>query len=92
MMLKVIAKGFVIGQHTYLRNGWNVMDGFLVVISIIDLIIMSQSTANGSSNESDDVSHILTMLRVLRLLRALRPLRSECRLMMSTDDANLCLQ
>ena len=30
--LKIIAKGFVFDKHTYLRDGWNLID-FIVVIS-----------------------------------------------------------
>lgn len=26
--MQVLAKGLVIGQHAYLKSGWNVMDGF----------------------------------------------------------------
>lgn len=82
MLMKVIANGLVIGRQTYLRNGWNVMDGFLVVVSLVDLIIMSRSSVGEVSNDSDAASHILGMLRVLRLLRALRPLRGVYRSMM----------
>ena len=78
MLMKVIAKGLVIGRGTYLRNGWNVMDGFLVVVSIVDLIITARSGPVESGSEADATSHLLGMLRVLRLLRALRPLRGEC--------------
>ena len=74
MVMKVIAKGLVIGRDTYLRNGWNVMDGFLVVVSIVDLIIMTHGSPAGS--------HLLEMLRALRLLRALRPLRGESSVML----------
>ncbi len=78
MLMKVIAKGLVIGRDTYLRNGWNVMDGFLVVVSIVDLIITARSGPVESGSEADATSHLLGVLRVLRLLRALRPLRGEC--------------
>jgi len=64
----VLAYGLIIGPGAYLRSGWNIMDGFLVLVSIVSTIIML--TASGGAK-------IFGVLRVLRLLRALRPLRYE---------------
>ncbi|RUS89209.1 hypothetical protein EGW08_003019, partial [Elysia chlorotica] len=66
MFVKVVAKGLVVGKHAYLKSGWNVMDGFLVIISLIDIFI-SLSAASSPK--------IFGILRVFRLLRTLRPLR-----------------
>ena len=63
---QVIAKGMVFSDHAYLRSGWNIIDGTLVVISLVDLII--SLTASTSPR-------IFGILRVFRLLRALKPLR-----------------
>lgn len=64
--LQVLAKGLLIGKHAYLKSGWNIMDGFLVAISLIDTMI--SMTASSSPR-------IFGILRVFRLLRTLRPLR-----------------
>ena len=85
MIIKVLANGFYVGENAYLKSGWNVMDGFLVVVSIVDLIITARSGPVESGSEADATSHLLGVLRVLRLLRALRPLRSECMRMLSSD-------
>jgi voltage-dependent calcium channel T type alpha-1G len=78
MMTKVIATGLICGQHTYLHTGWNVMDGFLVIISIIDLATMNRGSLTPVAGaESDATTRIFSMLRVFRLLRTLRPLRGE---------------
>ncbi len=75
-MTKVIANGLICGQHTYLHTGWNVMDGSLVIISIIDLATMYRGPlVSTTSSESDAATRIFSMLRVFRLLRTLRPLR-----------------
>ena len=58
--------GFWVGKGAYLRSGWNVMDGFLVVISWVDVIVTLCT---------DEQSSILGVLRVFRALRTLRPLR-----------------
>ena len=79
MVIKIIAGGLIYGQNTYLHTGWNVMDGSLVIVSIIDIATMhrgggSTITPNG---ESDATSRLFSMLRVFRLLRTLRPLRGS---------------
>ncbi|XP_036078808.1 voltage-dependent T-type calcium channel subunit alpha-1G isoform X9 [Rousettus aegyptiacus] len=66
MTVKVVALGWCFGEQAYLRSSWNVLDGLLVLISIIDILV---------SLVSDSGTKILGMLRVLRLLRTLRPLR-----------------
>lgn len=63
---QVVALGWCFGERAYLRSSWNVLDGLLVLISIIDILV---------SMVSDSGTKILGMLRVLRLLRTLRPLR-----------------
>lgn len=77
MMTKVIACGLLFGPETYLHTGWNVMDGSLVIISIVDLLTMNRSPTTMTGTESDATTRIFSMLRVFRLLRTLRPLRGE---------------
>ena len=72
MILRVLANGFIIGHDAYLHTGWNVMDGLLVLISIVDL-----STMHRNQDVADGATHFFGMLRVFRLLRTLRPLRGE---------------
>ena len=77
MMIKVIASGLIFGSDTYFHTGWNVMDGALVIISIIDLGTMNRGAMVTPNNESDATTRIFSMLRVFRLLRTLRPLRGK---------------
>ena len=61
MIIKVIAKGFVAnGPKSYLLNGWNILDFFIVSLSLISLSV------SGSN---------LGFLKALRTLRVIRPLR-----------------
>uniref|UniRef100_A0A9J8AI12 Voltage-dependent T-type calcium channel subunit alpha n=1 Tax=Cyprinus carpio carpio TaxID=630221 RepID=A0A9J8AI12_CYPCA len=62
----VVALGWCLGKNTYLKSSWNILDGMLVMISVIDILV---------SLISNSGTKILGMLRVLRLLRTLRPLR-----------------
>ncbi|KAL0279686.1 UNVERIFIED_CONTAM: hypothetical protein PYX00_001187 [Menopon gallinae] len=66
MMVKVIATGMFYGENAYFTSGWNIMDGSLVIISIVDLLM---------SLLSESSPRIFGILRVFRLLRSLRPLR-----------------
>ena len=66
MVLKIVAIGFVKHPGSYLRYGWNVLDMFVVFISLAALIL-------GDARE-------LHALRSLRGMRALRPLRMVKRL------------
>ena len=75
MIIKVIASGLILGSHTYFHSGWNIMDGSLVLVSIIDLTTMHRGSLISSNVESDATTRIFSMLRVFRLLRTLRPLR-----------------
>uniref|UniRef100_H3CN28 Voltage-dependent T-type calcium channel subunit alpha n=1 Tax=Tetraodon nigroviridis TaxID=99883 RepID=H3CN28_TETNG len=66
MSIKIVALGWCFGDKAYLRSSWNILDGMLVLISVIDILV---------SLISNSGTKILGMLRVLRLLRTLRPLR-----------------
>ncbi|KAF7650465.1 hypothetical protein LDENG_00125570 [Lucifuga dentata] len=66
MMIKVAALGFCFGNQTYLQSMWNVVDGLLVFVSLVDIMFSLAYTGG---------NRILGILRVLRLLRTLRPLR-----------------
>lgn len=65
---KVVAMGLYFGHGVYLQSSWNILDGLLVFVSLVDILV---SIASASGNR------ILGILRVLRLLRTLRPLRLE---------------
>ena len=69
---QVVAHGFVVGPGTYLKDGWNVLDGSLVLVSLIDVIITYRSIFTLSRTSA---SEVLGTLKVFRALRTLRPLR-----------------
>ncbi len=66
MFIKVVAKGCIKGSEAYFKDGWNIMDGTLVIVSVINLLFDMVASASPK---------IFGVIRVLRLLRALRPLR-----------------
>lgn len=70
MVTKIIVLGFYWGKRAYLRDSWNRLDFFIVIIGITDLLV----TQVASDSDID-----LRFLRALRALRALRPLRMVSR-------------
>ncbi|CAG9864964.1 unnamed protein product [Phyllotreta striolata] len=66
MFVKVVDSGLCYGPNAYFTSGWNIMDGSLVIISVVDIIMFLIN---------DTTSRIFGILRVFRLLRSLRPLR-----------------
>ena len=59
-VLKVIALGFAMDDGSYMRDGWNRLDFFIVTTSIIDMMLTNTD---------------IPALKVLRMLRMIRPLR-----------------
>lgn len=61
--IKIIVMGFVWnGRRSYMRNGWNILDFIIVLLSLASL---------GLGDSTGDLSKF----KVLRTLRVLRPLR-----------------
>ena len=60
-LMKIIAFGLMFnGEISYLRNGWNIIDFVVVVISIASLLVTGKK---------------FKIVKIFRLLRILRPLR-----------------
>eukprot|EP01043_Picozoa_sp_COSAG02_P031706 COSAG02_NODE_2082_length_9895_cov_23.566558_8_plen_376_part_00 len=65
MILRVFAQGFAKGKYAYLRSGWNILDGFLVLFAWGYMILKFLRPESTLINPS-----------VLRIIRCLRPLRT----------------
>ena len=65
MCMKIIVYGFISTKAAYLKDPWNVLDFFIVMISVVSLTM-------GFLEAGADIAWI----RSLRALRALRPLRT----------------
>ncbi|XP_055941940.1 sodium channel protein 60E-like [Argiope bruennichi] len=62
MIIKVIAKGFILNKYSYLRNPWNWLDFIVVLSGYITLCLQAFGMAIGN----------LSGLRTFRVLRALK--------------------
>ena len=68
MLLKIVAEGLFFGhKFAYLCNYWNILDAFIVAISVV-----SVSTSFSGSGDSGSATKALKALRTFRVLRPLR--------------------
>lgn len=70
-VVKVLAMNFWFGPDPYIAQGWNKLDGFLVFVSVLDLVLTLADVSGGS---------MLRMLKIFRMFRTLRPLRAISKL------------
>uniref|UniRef100_A0A7N8Y2J3 Voltage-dependent T-type calcium channel subunit alpha-1H n=1 Tax=Mastacembelus armatus TaxID=205130 RepID=A0A7N8Y2J3_9TELE len=56
MAIKVVALGFCFGKQSYLQSSWNILDGVLVFVSLVDILVSLAYTGG---------NRILGILRVL---------------------------
>jgi hypothetical protein len=61
MLLKILSTGFIFQKKAYLKNGWNILDFIIVLISLVTLF--------GTGDNQ------FRIFKSLRTFRALRPLR-----------------
>ena len=61
VVLKILAYGFIVGENTYMRSSWNIIDFLIAVTGVLVLALSGLSQ--------------LESLRALRTVRALRPLK-----------------
>eukprot|EP00899_Mesostigma_viride_P008729 jgi/Mesvir1/17858/Mv12940-RA.3 len=85
MMLKVVACGLVRGRYAYLRTSWNVLDAFVVLSSIANVVLEGVFQRKGGHAG-------LNSLRIIRLVRALRPMRAIARGSQTRRVVNALLQ
>lgn len=85
MVIKVIAKGFILNNYTYLRNPWNWLD-FIVILSgkrnflVFDVLMITVVMMMVDDDDHDDAGYLtsfvelgnLAGLRTFRVLRALK--------------------
>jgi len=73
MILKVVAKGFLLNKFSYLRNGWNMLDFAVVVLGYFTEIQKATTTMMGPTEESSSTSaETIQILRTFRVLRAIK--------------------
>lgn len=59
MLIKIISMGYFMDEGSYMRESWNLLDFFIVMSSLFDLLQLAETG----------------FIKVIRILRILRPLR-----------------
>ncbi|XP_043464929.1 voltage-dependent T-type calcium channel subunit alpha-1H isoform X1 [Leptopilina heterotoma] len=80
MLLKIIAEG----PFGYISNGFNVFDGIVVILSVVELCQAFVEERGGSSGLS--VLRTFRLLRILKLVRFMPNLRRQLFVMLRTMD------
>ena len=71
-IMKIIAYGFLLnGEDSYLKTSWNVLDFFIVVLSIVELVATFKTYFGGDSSSTNT-----SIFKVVRMVKVLKPLRS----------------
>ena len=75
---EMVVKLLAIGPKKYVSSKWNLLDGGIVVLSIIEIIVESQQKddATGSSISAFRAMKVFRTFRVMRVARILRALHS----------------
>lgn len=68
---EMFVKKFVL-RWSYFRDGWNLLDFFLVWMSIIDTLLLPLILGGSSGMQSLSVLRILRLLRVVKMVRLLK--------------------
>jgi hypothetical protein len=77
-LVKVLALGFFVGRHTYLDDGFNYLDLFIVIIGMLDFFPSDGSTGNLSALRS------LRVMRPLKLVTKFQELKSCVLILLSS--------
>ncbi|XP_076443937.1 sodium channel protein 1 brain-like [Babylonia areolata] len=64
MVIKLLARGFIVNEYTYLRDPWNWLDFIVILIAFITIIVQLADPSISVGN--------LTGLRTFRVLRAFK--------------------
>ncbi|KAJ1469859.1 Ion transport protein-domain-containing protein [Baffinella frigidus] len=70
MVVKIVARGFVLHKHAYLRDSWNTLDAVVVLASILGSLKLS------SNSGIFDIVRVFRPLRMMTRIPGMQPLMS----------------
>jgi len=85
-VLKILGKGFIMGDDAYIKDAWNILDFSIVLISYSTKLI-SPAEGNGGEEASGFNPASLRAFRVLRPLRAISSIKGLKVLMVALFSA-----
>lgn len=84
-IVEMITRFFYLGFERYIKDGFNVLDGFLVIVGVIEKMFF------GEGMEAADVMRVLKIMRLIRLTKLLRLVRFFRNLMQAVQGVGRCI-
>ena len=84
-VLKIVGKGFIMGEDSYLRDSWNILDFSIVLVSYMTTLTTSEDP--GSDEQAGFSPASLRVFRVLRPLKAISSIKGLKVLMVALFSA-----
>lgn len=88
-MLEFLLKHVGLGPVGYWSEPWNLLDGGIVLLSVVELIMLYAVASDGSNTQALRTFRLLRILRALRLLARIEPLRKLMRLVLQVRRARM---
>lgn len=74
--LEMIIKLYGLGLRVYCKDAFNIFDGLIVILSLVELSITIASSGGGGKKNATSAFRAVRVFRILRVLRVTRLLRS----------------
>lgn len=81
-LVELVLKNIVLGFRDYFRDGFNIFDSIIVLLSIVELIVAPPTFFNSSSDNFVELGGAWSALRAFRLFRLFKLARSWKKLRM----------
>lgn len=87
-LIEMIFKLTAFGLFGYIRDGYNLFDGCIVLISVYEVFTVKPDEIKGQSTSGQSISVLRTfrLLRILKLIRFMPALRRQLVVMLKTMD------
>lgn len=87
-LIEMIFKVTAFGLFGYIRDGYNLFDGCIVLISVYEVFTVKPDEIKGQSTSGQSISVLRTfrLLRILKLIRFMPALRRQLVVMLKTMD------
>jgi len=86
-LIKIIAVGFVLGENSYLRDGWNVLDFVVVLASVLYYYQKYLSSTDHMATKGMQAFRSFRLLRPLRLIGRIESLKTMISTLLSSLQA-----
>lgn len=86
-MLEFLIKHVGIGLIGYWTEPWNILDGLIVVLSVVELVLTYGPGSGGANTQALRTLRLLRVLRSLKLLARIESMRKLMRMVLKVRGA-----